>query len=306
MKTVINLLSINDFQKVTLEDKTLFDKHYKKYPPTHSDNVFTTLVSWMEYADYHFTFLDENLIIYSNINNQIRFRPPCGKFKKEIFDQVLHLAKQQDTDYPLGVIDTEIKKWMLKNYPNINYKEHRNYFDYVYLSEDLAELKGSSYSKIRNRLNKFKKNIVYYVEKISEDNLDEVRKFLKRWCLWRDCESDPILDNERKAILYSISKFFELKLSGILIRINDAIESIAVFEKMNGDTALVHYEKGSPDYDGIYKTINQETAKILKYNYKFINRESDMGILGLRKAKLSYRPHHMVEVFHVDRHSLSF
>ena len=85
-----------------------------------------------------------------------------------------------------------------------------------------------------------------------------------------------------------------------------AIETIAVFEGMNPGTALVHYEKGSPDYDGIYKAINQETAKLLQPNFKFINRESDMGIPGLRKAKLSYKPHHMVEVFHVDRQSLSF
>ena len=306
MKKVNKMLSIDDFQPITLKDKPVFDKHYEKYPTTHSDNVFTTLISWMEYAGYHFAFLDDNLLIYSTINNQIRFRPPSGKFKKEIFVQVLNLAKKQDSDYPFGVVDLKTKEWMSKIYPKIEFKEHRDYYDYVYLSEDLAELKGSSYSKIRNRLNKFKKNNVYSVEKISEENMKEVREFLKRWCLWKDCESDPTLENERKAILYSISNFFDLKLSGIFIRINDAIESIAVFEGMNSDTALVHYEKGSPDYDGIYKAINQETAKLLQPNRKFINRESDMGIHGLRKAKLSYKPHHMVEVFHVDRHSLSF
>ena len=97
-----------------------------------------------------------------------------------------------------------------------------------------------------------------------------------------------------------------MKFSGIAIRINDAIESIAVFETMNKDTAIVHYEKGSPDYDGIYKAINQETANILQKNYKFINRESDMDIPGLRKAKLSYRPHHMIEVFNISKESISF
>ncbi len=295
------MLTLDDFKPVTIEDKSIFDKHYEKYPPIYSDNIFTTLISWKEYADYHYTYINENLMIYSNINNQIRFRPPSGKLKKDVFDQVLNLAKKQDSDYPFGVIDEETKNWMSKQYPKIKLDEHRDFFDYIYLSEDLANLTGSSYAKIRNRLNKFKKNYQYSVEKISEENINEVKEFLKRWCLWKDCGSDPILENERKAILFSIGNFFKLALSGILIRINNAIESIAVFEGMNKDTALVHYEKGSPDFDGIYKVINQETAKILQNNYKYINRESDMGITGLRKAKLSYRPHHMIKVFHMNK-----
>jgi hypothetical protein len=295
-----NMLSIDDLKPITLEDKPLFDEHYKKYPPNHSDNVFTTLISWLEYGNYNYVFIDENLIIYSNINNQIRFRPPSGPRKKELFDQVLKLAKQQNSDYPLGVIDLETKNWMAKNYPKMDFIEHRGYFDYVYLASDLAELQGSAYSKIRNRLNKFKKNYKHTVEKISEENIGELKEFLKRWCLWKDCESDPILENEKKAILYSTNHFFELGLNGILIRMNDKIESMAVFEKMNPDTGIVHYEKGSPDFDGIYKAINQETAKILQKDNKFIDREPDMDIPGLRKAKMSYKPHHMIEVYHVN------
>jgi hypothetical protein len=298
------MLKLNDFQPITLEDKPLFDKHYEKHPPIHSDNLFTTLVCWMEYADYHFTFKDKNLIIYSNIENNIRFRPPSGILNKEFFDEVINLSKKQQSDYPFGVINKEIKQWLEKKYPKMEFVEHRDFFDYVYLSNDLSELKGSSYSKIRNRLNKFKKNFDYKVENIYEENFKEVREFLKRWCLWKDCDSDKILENEKKAIQFSIKNFFELKLSGILIRVDDNIESISVFERMNINTAVIHYEKGSPDFDGIYKAINQESAKILKDDFEFINRESDMGISGLRKAKLSYRPHHMVEVFHVDRNNL--
>jgi len=300
------LLSLDDFKLLSLEDKQLFDKHYAKHPLVHSDNLFTTMISWMEYGNYHFTFLDDNLIIYSKISNQIRFRPPSGKFKKDVFDQVLKLAKKQDSDYPFGIIDLKTKEWMSKIYPKIKFEEHRDFYDYVYLSKDLAELKGSSYAKIRNRLNKFKRNHAYEIESISEDNFDEIREFLKRWCLWKDCESDPLLENEKKAILHSMAHYFDLGLSGIAIRIDGNIESIAVFEHMNPDTAVVHYEKGSPDYDGIYKAINTETAKLLQKDFKFINRQSDMNLPGLRQAKMSYRPHHMIEVFHVEKQNMIF
>lgn len=298
------MLSINDFQKITLEDKRLFDEHYSKYPPVHSDNLFTTMISWIDYANYHFIFLHDNLIVYSKIHNQIRFRPPSGQFKKDIFDQVLELAKIQESDYPFGVVDLKTKEWMSKTYPKIRFEEHRDFYDYVYLSKDLAELKGSPYSKIRNRLNKFKRNYFYTTEKISENNFDEIREFLKRWCLWKDCDSDPLLKNEKKAILFSMNHFFDLGLSGIALRINDNIEAISVFEHMSSDTSVIHYEKGSPDFDGIYKAINMEAAKILQKNYTYINRESDMNLPGLRKAKMSYHPHHMVEVFHIDKHNI--
>lgn len=298
------MLSIDDFRPVNLEDKKIFDQVYKKHPPIHSDNVFTTIISWMHYSNYHFTIFENTLIIYSKIDGQIRFRPPIGKQKKEIFDQVIKLSQKQNSDYSFGVIDLETKKWLEKNYEKLIFEEHRDYFDYVYLASDLAELSGSAYSKIRNRLNKFKRNYNYSTEKISEENTREVNKFLDRWCLWKDCGSDPLLENERKAILYSMSHFFDLGLSGLIIRLDNDIEAIAVYEEMNPGTAIVHYEKGSPDFDGIYKAINQETAKILQKDFKFINRESDMGISGLRRAKMSYRPDHMVQVYHVSKQNL--
>lgn len=258
----------------------------------------------MDYANYHFTLYKSTLIIYSRIDGQIRFRPPIGEHKKDVFDEVIALAQQQESDFPLGVISSDTKKWMEKNYEKIKFNEHRKYFDYVYLASELAELSGSSYSKIRNRLNKFKRNYEYSTEKISEENMGEVEKFLHRWCLWKDCKSDELLLSEKKAILYSISNFFELGLSGIVIRIDGDIEAISVYEPMGTDVAIVHYEKGSPDYDGIYKVINQETAEILKGDFKYINRESDMGIAGLRKAKKSYQPDHMVQVYHISKEDL--
>ena len=295
------MLSIDDFKPVTLEVKHLFDTHYERYPPVHSDNVFTTIISWMEYANYHYTFLQDNLIIMTKLENILRFRPPIGKYNRDIFQQVLKLAKREKSDYPLGVIDTQTKDRLSKDYPKLEFTPHGDYFDYVYLASDLAELPGTAYRKIRNRLNKFKRNYAYTTEKIAEVNMDEVRTFLKRWCLWKDCGSDPLLENEKKAIMFSMANFFELKLSGIAIRIGGKIEAISVYEQMSPDTVVVHYEKGAPDYDGVYKAINAETAKLIQKGFKFVNREPDMGLPGLRKAKMSYRPHHMVEVYHIAR-----
>jgi uncharacterized protein len=298
------MLNLNDFKTITLKDKPIFYKFYKKHPLVHSDYLFTTMISWMKYANYHFMIYKDNLLIYSNIDSQIRLRPPIGEYKKEVFDEVLKLAKKQESDFPFGMITEDKKKWMQGIYPSLKFVEHRGFFDYVYLAENLAELPGSDYSKIRNRLNKFKRNYNYNVEEINDTSIKEVKNFLKRWCLWKDCESDYILDNERKAILFSMDNFFKLNLSGILFRISGEVEAISVFEEMNKDTSVIHYEKGSPDYDGIYKAINQEAAEIIKKKSRFINRESDMDIPGLRRAKKSYRPDHMIKVYHLDKDSI--
>lgn len=262
------------------------------------------MISWMDYGNYHFVFLEDNLIIMTKVFNKIQFRLPLGKCNFDIVKQVLILAKNEGSNPPVVIIDSQTKDLIKTFFPKLDFKPDRDYFEYVYLASDLAELPGTPYSKIRNRLNKFKKNYAYTIENISDDNMAEVKEFLKRWCLWKDCDSDLILENERKAILYSISHFFDLGLSGINLRINEKIEAIAVYEMMSSNTAVVHYEKGSPDYDGIYKAINQETAKILQKNFSYINRESDMDLPGLRKAKMSYRPHHMVEVYHIDKQSI--
>jgi len=298
------MLSINDFRLVEFEDREIFNTYFTKYPQVHSDYLFTTIISWMDYAKYHFTLYKNNLIIFTKINNKISLRPPIGKRNKDIFDEVINLVKKSDTFFSIDAIDSETKNWFFKNYPKLVCMPHRDYFDYVYLSSDLADLEGSKYSKIRNRLNKFKRKYEYEIEIISNGNIDSVKEFLTRWCLWKDCESDSLLENEKKAVMFSIDNFFELVLKGIVIKINNEIEAISVYEKMNNETAVVHYEKASPYYDEIYKAINNETAKILRKKYRFINRESDMGLEGLRKAKLSLKPDHMIKLYHLKKESL--
>jgi hypothetical protein len=302
---MIKMLSLSDFKLVQLEDRDIFKKYYEKYPQTHSDYLFTTIISWMNYAKYHYTIYKDNLVIYTDMEDKIRVRPPIGKRKKEIFDDIIHLTKKNDSVFSISAIDSKTKKWLEKIYPKLVFISHRDYFDYVYLTSDLADLEGSKYSKVRNRLNKFKRKYEYQTEIISEENIELVKNFLKRWCLWKDCESDPLLENEKKAINFSMNNYFILDLKGLVLKIKNEIEAISIYEKMNDNTAVIHYEKASPYYDEIYKAINNETAKLLRNKYKYINRESDMGLSGLRKAKKSYKPDHMVKLYHLTKKSLN-
>jgi len=87
------MLSIDDFIPVTLETKKDFDQVYSKYPPIHSDYVFTTLVSWSDYAHYSYVLVDDAIIIKTRIDDTVYFRPPLGRYSKETFDDLIKLAE---------------------------------------------------------------------------------------------------------------------------------------------------------------------------------------------------------------------
>lgn len=296
------MISLDDFKKITLDDKAVFDTHYQQFPPDHSGESFITMVSWGHYVEYQYTQIQDSIVLLSKGTNETVVHPPFGKPNKDILNKTMALAQRENILF--GFLKKKEKESITQHFPSLKIIENRDFFDYVYHASDLAELPGTKYGKIRNRLNKFMKNFSYTTEEITHENMDEVNEFLKRWCLWKDCGSDELLENERKAILFSMAHFFELGLQGLALRINDSIQAISMYEKMNPDTVVVHFEKGSPDFDGIYKAINKETAQRVQHLVPFINREEDLGIPGLRQAKLSYHPHHFIEVYYVSKESL--
>ena len=297
------MLTQDDFKPVTLADREFFTRHYGQYPQTHSDNTFTNMVCWNHYAHYTFAFVEKNVIIASTIGSVTRFRPPIGPRNPALLRSVIRLASEVSDNEPIGLIDPDTALWMKEICPGINLVPDRNHFEYVYRASDLADLPGRNYLTIRRQVNKFRRNCMHVVEPISRENWEEVKRFLIEWCEWKGCEGDQVLAHEKEAVFFAIDHFNELPLSGIVIRVFSKVGAISLFEKLNDDTALVHFEKGLPDCEGIYKAINTETATRLAKNFTYINRESDLGVAGLREAKTRYHPHHMVEVYSLKRDS---
>jgi hypothetical protein len=233
-----------------------------------------------------------------------QFRPPVGARNDLILREVLELAKKEGGKKAVIGIDEASKEWIREVRPDIDVSEDRDFYDYVYLAKNLAELPGKHYLTQRNHLNKFRRKYKHSVERIEQQNREEVEEFLKRWCLARDCEEDKMLEEEKNAILLCMDHFFEFGLFGIVIRINGKIQALSVWEQLNKDTAAIHFEKAMPEFDGLYPAINNEAAKILTKDYKYINRESDLGIQGLRTAKERLHPDHMAALYYIDRDSL--
>jgi hypothetical protein len=186
---------------------------------------------------------------------------------------------------------------MQSSYPRIEIVPDRDQAEYVYRTGDLAKLQGHDYLYIRREIHKFWRTFASStVEPISSANCDQIKEYLDKWYAYKN-HDDGLAGHEKQAVLYSLDNMKALGLSGLVIRVDGQIGAMSIFEGMNSDTALIHFEKGLPEYEGIYKVINQETATLLSQNYEFVNRESDLGVPGLREAKMRYHPHHMVEVY---------
>jgi uncharacterized protein len=292
------MLSPDDFMPVTLADRDFFTRHYELYPQTHSDNTFTNMVCWNHYAHYTYAYVEKNIIIASTIGSVTRFRPPIGPHNPALLRSLIRFASDVSDNEPLMLIDPDIARWIQQTCPGINLVPDRNDFEYVYRAADLAELPGKNYRTIRRQVNKFKRNCATTVESVSRDNWEEVKRFLIEWCEWKGCEDgDPVLAHEKDAVFFAIDHFNELPLRGLAIRVVGKVGAISLYERLNSDTALIHFEKGLPDCEGIYKAINNEVAARLAQHFTYINRESDLGVTGLREAKMRYHPHHMVEVY---------
>ncbi len=295
------MLSAEDFSPVILEDRDLFAGMYRRFPQVHSDNSFANMVCWNHYAHYRKAVTGGHLILSSTVGGETRFRFPIGPRDPGVTREVLRLALEEGGTTPFVIFNGDDRNYLGGICPRLVLHPFRDFFEYVYRSSDLADLPGRPYLKIRHQLNRFHRRCSSAAEALGPGNHGEVREFLDRWCDWRDCETDPVLANEREAILFALAHQEDLGLSGVLIRAEGRIGAMAIFQELNPETAVVHFEKGLPDCEGIYRAVSHETALLLRDRYPFINRESDLGVPGLREAKERYHPRHMVGVYYARR-----
>jgi len=172
-------------------------------------------------------------------------------------------------------------------------------FEYIYLTESLAELKGSALKPKRNHIHFFEKQYQWTKEFIDSKNLNEVENFSKKWDSEKIIASTSRLNLENEALQEAFKHFYDLNLKGIVLKVNSQIVAFSIGCLLNNDTWLVLFEKADRNIRGSYAMINKLFAQEIAKGYTYINRAEDGGVEGLRKAKRSYMPEYLNEVYHL-------
>ena len=164
----------------------------------------------------------------------------------------------------------------------------------------MINLKGKKYSKKRNHISAFERENDWSFEMIDEKNLPDCIAMNAAWARENEEKNPGSISLEQQAIHRAFDHYFELDFSGGLIRVEGKPVAFTMGENLNAETYCVHFEKAYADVRGAYPMINREFAKHALSGYKYINREDDAGVAGLRKAKLSYYPTILLEKYRVS------
>ena len=265
-----------------------------------SECSFTNMFLWRNYFHTYWTIDHDFLLIKVKKSGKDFFLQPFGGKDEDLPLVIEELRTYHDNkgfEFH-GIYENSLER--LRPFaPTANYEEDRDNWDYVYLQTDLANLSGRKYHGQKNHYNAFKKaNPDYAFEPINPNIYAECLAFGEEWCR-KKMMDDESVKYEIQAIREAFVNFTKLGLRGGAIRVGGRIRAFNFGRKINNEVAVQHVEKADPDIRGLYTAITKECAEKIWTDVKYLNREEDMGLEGLRRAKESYHPVLMVKKYNL-------
>ncbi|MGC9521111.1 MAG: DUF2156 domain-containing protein [Anaerolineae bacterium] len=286
------------FKCLTLEDREILHPRIWALQPATSELTFNNLYLWRSYYEFEWSIYGDWVLLIANEREGSVFAlPPIGPSPRaEATEKVLTWLRDER-----GVAEPSVERAgpaladELREQAGFTVEEVRDHFDYVYLTEDLAELSGRKYSAKRNHINQFTRYYRSEYRPVTSELVDECLALAEIWCEQRLCEEDLSLQHELSGIEDVLNNFERLELDGGAILIRGRVQAFALGELLNEETAVVHIEKANPEFKGIYPTMTKLYAQRWQDETRYINLEQDLGEPGLRRAKESYYPDHLAK-----------
>ncbi len=289
-----------EWKSITLEDKPLYQRKLFDGKERGCEYTFVNLFLW---ARAQIAVLQDHILLFSGFKGGTYFYPIGPGDKRPILEAIMADAKKRGIACRIfGLLDEEIKT-LEALYPGIfHFHTNIDWHDYVYDIDDLADLKGKKYHRRRNHYNRFRDAFPdYKVEPLSDGKLPGVRELVKQWYDAKSSDNpDEDFEKEQAAMEDALQYFRELDMEGLVLLDGGKVLAVTLGSRLSEDTFDVHYEKACPDANGAYAAINCEFARYIRGKFpliRFLNREEDMGLEGLRQAKQRYYPHHMIEKY---------
>lgn len=217
------------------------------------------------------------------------YLPPVGPDADALLIALREQEREAGRPLYLHSVDEETLQHLKTLFPaRVHAEEHPEDYDYLYRTSDLATLPGKPYHSKKNHISAFTRAHAWTFESLSPANHDDVVRLSNAWCAERG-GCDHSLNAEQCGIRRLLADAERLSVRGGLVRVDGEAVAFTLGSPINERVFDIHVEKALSAYSGAYAVINREFAATLT-EYEFLNRENDMGIEGLRRAKLSYRP----------------
>ncbi len=301
-------MDLSTGKTIEITDKKLFDEYFQKYPPEISEFTFTNLFMWRNYYNFLFMEFKEHLILFSNdylknrkkpINagsiDYIYFFPPIGPHPDEIIIKLFENINNIEIHRIPEEICEKVTQNEKYNKLNLDCLEDRNNWDYIYNKEEILNLAGNKFRQNRRWLQKFFNNYDYDFQLLTGNLVEKCKELQLEWCVMRACTEDEGLEAEQEAIYEALNNFNTLGYSGGILCVEDKCAAYTFGEMLNERTLVIHIEKAHMEYEGSYQAITNLFLKNCCIDTLYVNREQDLGIEGLRRAKESYKPTYMVK-----------
>lgn len=280
-----------NFKKIGLEDYEIINSYYKKIKDMNCEYTTGNTILWSMHYQIKYTIL-EDFLVFKTETDKPSFIFPIGDGDiKAVFNKLFDYCNEKNIPFQLHAVNSSQFELLNVLFPNefaIEY--NRDDADYIYLSEDLKNLTGKKYHGKKNHINKFMQNNTWNYERINQENIPDCIQMANEWRIENNCDEDQAKSAELCVTLNSLKYFDELNLQGGLIKVDGKVIAFTIGEPLNEECFVVHIEKAFSEIQGAYPMINQQSILDYGKDYKYINREEDLGVEGLRKAKLSYRP----------------
>ncbi|MGL5348886.1 MAG: DUF2156 domain-containing protein [Peptostreptococcaceae bacterium] len=296
------------FKEINISSKEELEPYFNMVDYEACEYCFGTLYLWQHVYKTSYYIGDDFAVIMAEYEgNSYSILPLTSKERvPEVIDYVVQYFEREGKPIYFRGITKEVVETLKEIYQNkLNYTKERDLFDYIYDGESIRTLAGKKNQKKRNHLNYFLKEYKgrYEYKLLDKENFKECVKMLKAWSGIKEenDEYDEGMDDEFRGIKKIFENYDELKdkikIAGVYV--DNKIEAFTIGELLNFNMALVHIEKANINIRGLYQYINQQFVLNEFKDVEFVNREEDLGIPGLRKAKLSYHPIKFVEKYTV-------
>lgn len=251
-----------------------------------------TLLIWKNYYHQKIAFCDDMLFVSLGKNSEI-FLLPFAKDMKKAVNILKELTKSQNRPLVfLGAEGVRLDTFNSIFSEEFSQNESREDFEYLYLTEKLKNLSGKKFHSKRNHISAFSKAYNWSYESMTTDILPEVFEMADKWTeeMKKITDDTKSIEVENKALKEYLPFMKELNLRGGCIRVDGKIIAFTFGSPINNKVFDIHVEKALPEFRTAYTLINREFILNELLDFEYVNREDDMGLEGLRKAKLSYHP----------------